>query len=372
MRLLYLLALIVVLTAVGCEDDDKNNGSGGPALPPPPPVEMTDVNVNLAEMPYDKLADYRFFTGERMADLQPNERVLDYKPISGLFSDYAHKSRFVWMPEGTTATQGSDGNIVDFPEGTVMIKTFFYDNVQPTGETRLIETRLIYKQDGGWRFADYIWNAAQTEASFSLDGGSTLVEFIDEDGELKSINYEIPSEAQCLTCHKIGDNASPIGPKPQNLNSTLTYSDGSSGNQLQKWFEAGYLAAQPDPESVETVVAWDNPTFSLDLRARSYLDMNCAHCHREGGHCDYRPIRLAFQETSIDANLGICVIPNEYIDDSQLFIVNPGNEAKSALFYRLNTTEENLRMPLLGRTIQHTEGLALIENWINSLTQECN
>ena len=40
--------------------------------------------------------------------------------------------------------------------------------------------------------------------------------------------------------------------------------------------------------------------------------------------------------------------------------------------YRLTSNVESERMPLLGRTIVHDEGVALLQEWINSLTQTCN
>lgn len=307
-----------------------------------------------------------------MANMEPNDRMLIYEPISILFSDYAHKLRYVWMPEGTAATQGVDGEILGFPDGTVIIKTFYYDNVLPANERRIIETRVLYKELGEWKFAEYVWNEAQTEATLDLAGSNTLVEFINDSGEEQLVNYRIPAEAQCFTCHKLGETTIPIGPKPQNLNAVLSYPDGSSDNQLMKWYEAGYLTQEPDISAINTVVRWDNPNEDLELRVRSYLDINCAHCHREGGHCDYRDIRLAFSESDEEENLGICVNTQEFIDGTQRFIVSPGSEARSAMFYRMNTLNEEIRMPLLGRTVQHVEALELIETWINQLEGECD
>jgi hypothetical protein len=34
------------------------------------------------------------------------------------------------MPVGTKATYNGDGNILELPVGAVLIKTFYYDNVQ--------------------------------------------------------------------------------------------------------------------------------------------------------------------------------------------------------------------------------------------------
>jgi hypothetical protein len=84
-------------------------------------------------------------------------------------------------------------------------------------------------------------------------------------------------------------------------------------------------------------------------------------------------MRFAFSETSNPENLGVCVDTQDMNDFPSALskIVNPGNTDRSMMFYRLNTENESYRMPLLGRTIIHTEGVALIQQWINSLNS-CN
>ena len=87
-----------------------------------------------------------------------------------LFTDYVHKLRYVWMPAGSKASYVSDGEVFDFPEGAVIIKNFYYDNVQPGNTRRILETRLMIKKYGAWIFADYVWNDDQTEAMYNLSG----------------------------------------------------------------------------------------------------------------------------------------------------------------------------------------------------------
>ena len=65
--------------------------------------DSTGVTVDLDAVPYDTLSEYNFFEGT-LAALQPNDRVLEYSLINKLFSDYSIKKRFIWMPEGVTAT----------------------------------------------------------------------------------------------------------------------------------------------------------------------------------------------------------------------------------------------------------------------------
>ena len=52
--------------------------------------------------------------------------------------------------------------------------------------------------------------------------------------------------------------------------------------------------------------------------------------------------------------------------------MKPANLEKSLLYYRVNSAQDGIRMPLMGRTVIHEEGRQLIADWINSLTQTCN
>jgi hypothetical protein len=99
--------------------------------------------------------------------------------------------------------------------------------------------------------------------------------------------------------------------------------------------------------------------------------MNCSHCHRAGSHCDYRPLRLAWSETDNPDNLGICVTPEEYVAPQLTHIIARSNVNRSMMHYRLNTTEEQYRMPLFGRSVIHEEAVTLLEEYINSLSPTC-
>jgi hypothetical protein len=79
-------------------------------------------------------------------------------------------------------------------------------------------------------------------------------------------------------------------------------------------------------------------------------------------------LRLAFSETGVGQNMGICVEPEEALDPSLIEIIVPGNVNKSMMHFRLSSTAESNRMPLLGRTIVHEEGVQLLKDFINSIT----
>ncbi|MEH6536740.1 MAG: Ig-like domain-containing protein [Psychroserpens sp.] len=344
--------------------DDSNNCANGTVTVTVTPV--SPVRFNLDEIPYPTLSEYTFFEGD-IKDLDPVFGVLPYELNSTLFTDYAHKKRFVWMPDSTKSNYNNDFTPLDFPVGAVLIKNFYYDNVQPSNTTRIIETRLMYMTEEGWDFAKYVWNEDQTEATFTNSGSFIDIQWI-ENEITNNVNYRIPSRSECFTCHNKFDTPVPIGPKPQNLNRDVAYTDGTS-NQLQKWIEVGYLENNL-PTSIVSTVNWEDESLDLNLRLRSYLDINCAHCHSDESYCEYRPMRFAFNDNEDDVNKGVCVSPDTQIAGTS-HIVTPGNIDTSVLRFRLNSTEEQNRMPLLGRTLTHLEGVRLIDEWINSLNGEC-
>jgi uncharacterized repeat protein (TIGR03806 family) len=358
----FICLIITTIVVLACSEDDNT-----PYIPIEPELE-SPVVLDLTQVPYQNLSDYVFFEDE-LKEQKPVYGVIPFEPVSSLFTDYALKKRFVWMPKNSKATYTSDGEIFNFPAGAALIKTFYYDNVLPENTTKIIETRVMIKKEDGWIFANYIWNDEQTEAYLDLEGRYVDLSW-NQNGETKATNYRIPSETECHTCHKKDEKAVPIGTKPQHLNSLYTYSDGSQ-NQLMKWVEFGYLEGSSLPQDIQTLADWKDTSKPLELRVRSYVDINCAHCHAEGSHCDYRPIRLAFNETESSTNLGVCVTPDEYINSTIRYIVAPRNHQRSAMYYRLTTNEESLRMPLLGRTLVHEEAVDMIEDWINSLENTC-
>jgi uncharacterized repeat protein (TIGR03806 family) len=289
------------------------------------------------------------------------------------------------MPKGMKATFDGNGQVLNLPVGAAIIKTFYYDNVQPNNTTRIVETRIMIRKSSGWIFAEYIWNEEQTEAFLDVteNGANLELSWRDENNIIKNVNYRMPSQVQCIICHKVKEVVNgtettthiPIGIKPQNLNTTYNYGT-ETKNQLTKLIEYGYLENNfTFPTTQETTVDYNDTSKPLEMRVRSYVDINCAHCHTDDRHCDYRPMRFSFDESGNSlgqTNLGVCVNTEDMQDfePSLSKIISPGQPERSMLFFRINTTNETYRMPLHGRTIIHDEGVALIVQWINSL-QTC-
>lgn len=98
--------------------------------------------------------------------------------------------------------------------------------------------------------------------------------------------------------------------------------------------------------------------------------MNCAHCHRDGGHCDYTPQRFNFSNTDINS-FGVCLTPLFNVPDNP-FVIKAGDANHSELIYRISSTEASEMMPIIGRSLVHQEGVQLMKDWINSLPPSCH
>jgi len=61
---------------------------------------------------------------------------------------------------------------MDFENGSVLIKNFYYpkDFRKPEQQKKIIETRLLIKENDAWKPLNYIWNEEQTEAILNYVG----------------------------------------------------------------------------------------------------------------------------------------------------------------------------------------------------------
>jgi uncharacterized repeat protein (TIGR03806 family) len=330
---------------------------------------------------------------QRDGKIAPNQGVTPYDLNSPLFSDYAHKLRTIVLPPGTSVRYGDDA--FEFPVGTVISKTFYYpragagadgriavrkvlaqseDPVLDLAQVRLIETRLLINTSAGWVAIPYVWNAEQTEATLALAGEVLSMELVSDDGR-QPFAYLVPDTNQCAGCHALEHHSQkiePIGIRARHLNKPYRYASGSE-NQLVHWQKAGLLSGAPDPGRAPRNARWDDPDDAdIEPRARAYLDVNCGHCHRPRGAASTSGLLLHARETD-RVRLGACKIPIATGRGSgdALFDIVPGAPDQSILLHRMLSTEADVAMPELGRSLVHAEGVALIRDWIASLQGGC-
>ena len=328
-------------------------------------------------------------------------RVVPYDLNMPLFTDYAHKLRTIWMPDGTSARY-REKDVLDFPVGTVITKTFYYPvparggrgevlrsknvNAAPPRafdgrrlnlkNIRLIETRLLIKRRSGWTALPYIWNKAQTEAHLQRIGDIVRLTLVDAEGKRddETFPYLIPNTNQCAACHRVDHTARkivPIGPKVRQLNRSYVYETGAE-NQLVYWAERGLLEGLPARASLPKNAAWGNPSASVEASARAYLDANCAHCHNVKGVADVSGLHLEL-ETPPGAALGVCKLSIAAGSGTggRRYGITPGAPDESILLYRMTINDPAAQMPEIGRATVHQEAAALIRRWIEAIKGSC-
>ena len=288
------------------------------------------------------LSELNLFSGN-LNELNISSKAFEYNLNTTLFSDYAHKQRIIALPEGTTMEFDGDGLPI-FPDNTVIAKTFYYnlDERDLSLGRLIIETRILIKINGVWETGDYKWNEAQTEAIIDLEGSTLPVSWIDNAGTTNSTNYKIPSNTDCFTCHSNNDNIIPIGPKLRSRNFEI-----NGVNQLQQFINNQQLTGIASSSSVRSLPNWEDTSLDLETRARAYMDINCAHCHIPGGTCaDQSTLNFALETPLEDTNI---------------------LEQTSLIDYRISFYLDGISMPFIGTTMMHTEGVQLIQDYLNTL-----
>jgi len=328
-------------------------------------VEEVSLGVSTSSIGKAKLSEYGFFNGA-LNELQPTDGVVLYELNSPLFTDYAFKKRFIKFPEGTKATFSHD-DVLDFPEGTVLIKNFYYpaDFRKPEEAIRILETRLLILEEGNWKALPYIWNDEQTEAYLEVGGKNIDVKWTHYDGKVRTVNYSVPNMNQCKGCHLRGDQVMPIGPTARQLNGTIK---GHDENQLVQLAHNGWLNGLPPIETIARLVNYDNASEALDSRARAWLEVNCAHCHRPDGPAKTSGLHLlADTKNPYELGIGKAPVAAGRGSGGLNYDIVPGKPDASILYYRIKSNDPGVMMPELGKKLIHEEGVAIIREWIESL-----
>lgn len=324
-------------------------------------LEEETGSHELSELGNQKLSDYNLFVGD-LRNLQPAKNVVHYELNSPLFSDYAYKKRFIKFPDGKPAAYHRD-DVFDFPEGTILIKNFYYpaDFRNPGEDLRILETRLLILEQSGWKALPYVWNKEQTEAYLDVAGKNIDGQWTHYDGSKKHVSYSVPNTNQCKGCHMRGDKIMPIGTTARQLNGSMH----GKINQLVQMADRGYLQGLPQLEHVPVLASYENANAPVALRARAWLEVNCAHCHRPDGPAKTSGLHLlADVKSPFELGVGKPPVAAGRGSGGLKFDIVPGKPEASILFYRITSNDPGVKMPELGNKLIHDEGVELIRQWI--------
>lgn len=330
-------ALVLALVAAACGGDDGDKS-----------------------LPYAQLSDYGFFTGNGSKQ-EPVAGVVPFEVNSSLFADFAGKHRFIALPKDGKIDYSADGNW-GFPTGTFIIKTFSYG-------AKLIETRVLIKQQDGWLPTTYLWNDAQTEATLMLVGARVPVVAVDGAGGNHAIDYRVPNQNQCFGCHGSRGQTDVLGLRTRQMNRDHDYGSGPV-NQIDHLASLGLFSSAPP----DTRAKLADPYAAGDVepRARAWLEANCAHCHNPDGAAGSTNLFLNVNVTT-PIDLGVCRLPNAAGNGTggNRFDVVPGQPDASIMAFRIASEDPSIKMPEMPIQLVDKAGVDLVRAWIASLQGSC-
>lgn len=321
------------------------------------------------------------------ADNRVAAGVIPYSVTSPLWSDGSFKERYVALPGDSRISLDGSWTGWNFPNGTVLVKTFALDLVagDPTSRKRL-ETRILHNEQDHWRGYTYLWNDAQTDADL-LEGQAGLdrtytVRDAKAPGGKRDQVWHFPGRAECTLCHTMPANFT-LGFNAPQLDRSHDYGGGVVANQIEVFNRLGLfnkpltkpfampavlgISEEHKDRTIRLVDPHDT-SAPLDQRARSYLHANCAHCHMKWGGGNayfFLPAHLPLAETNAvnaapqHGDLGIA--------GSKVLV--PGDPAHSLILTRMSLLGPN-RMPRVGSNVVDADAVKLISEWIASLPKQ--
>ena len=291
-------------------------------------------------------------------ELELAEGVVPYEVNVEPWMDGATASRFVAIPGddqiglytdggGHANWDGKHRGSWRFPKDSVLGKTI-------SMKGHRIETQLLHYDGQAWMAYTYVWNKQQSDATLAKDKSHA----IDVQIEGESRPWAISNRGDCMICHS-NANDMLLGFKPHQLASSSEPGE----DQLRMLENVGLF----DHEPTRTAVLTDpfEESADLDDRARSYLHVNCAHCHRpQGGgavamnvlyDASAQQTRI-MDEKPLQGSFGI--------EDAK--VIASGDPFHSVLLYRFCKLGPG-HMPKLGGLEIDRDGAELLYDWILSL-----
>ena len=309
-------------------------------------LEKNDEHTANESFPR-KLSETGLFADIR--NQKPAPGVVPYKIQAQQWMDGAMAKRFLAIPGNGRISYHKRNNVARgllkdsfaFPADTVIAKTISVPKPE-----RHIETQILHFDGTDWLPYNYIWNDDQTEAHLSGGQGA--------DVKIPSLNHSwrLHSNTECMTCH-MARPGYVLG---------LHHQFTDVGSQHQRWVESGLLEKKPKQ------LWWLKQEDDLQRRARAWLHVNCAHCHRRGGG-GTAPFELRADQ-QLERNRLFVTKPNQgAFGMKDPSIIVPGDAGRSVLLYRMASTG-GAHMPKLGSRTVDWEGTQLVRDWINELAED--
>jgi hypothetical protein len=304
-------------------------------------------SISATGMPFN-LACTGLYSNWSSGTIAPG--VVPFDPGIFLWADGAVKTRYIYLPPGTTIDT-SNMDEWTFPVGTKLWKQFVLSGLK-------VETRYLYKTATSWLWTTYQWSVDQTTAT-ELTYGMTNV---------NGTTYEIPNHAACQTCHQ-GRIDFVLGFEAIGLSTPI-----ATGLNMSALMANNLIT---NPPSAPLVIPGD-ATASAAL---GWLHANCGNaCHNAspdalagwtGFYMRLSASGLASVQATTTYRTGVNV-PAGYVpaDGGMLMLIAAGNPSDSCVTFRDNhrdTEGEGVQMPPIDTHVVDTAGVELVSDWISSL-----
>lgn len=347
-RLLALAALLLALSIAIAAQPGEVVGAGGSR--PDVPRHLSDTGLYA------------------MGTLTVAVTNRPFSPQYPLWTDGARKSRWIYLPPGTTIDT-TDIDAWKFPVGTRFWKEFEFGG-------RRVETRMLWrKRDGGWAFASYVWNEAQTDAELAPAQGIPAVAEV-----ASGKRHSIPSVEDCRNCH-VTDRVEALGFTALQLSTDrdplAPHADALTGDMLTtKTLVEQRLLTPARPELVASPprIHADDPVTRAVLGT---LSANCGNCHNAQSSIASLGLLLRQPaygsrdqvEDDVRRLLGRTSkwqVPHTTPEKS--VYISPGAPDLSGLLLRMRSRRPSTQMPPLGTVIADQSSVDLVTGWIREMS----
>jgi hypothetical protein len=182
-----------------------------------------------------------------------------YTPQYPLWTDGSIKTRYVYLPPGTTI-DGSDPDHWVFPVGTRFYKEFDSADGQTRVEIRYLEKVAIGTGTDAWSYDTYVWSGGKSP-TVQINGVTNAL----------NTGLDVPARSLCTDCH----NHSTMPHDMSNGFQALQLNHANAGVTLQSLIQDGTLVNYT-PTVSATVIPGRN---ALETSVFGYWHGNCGHCH---------------------------------------------------------------------------------------------